>query len=80
MRALNNFFFLKKSQGRSIVENLDVIQMKRPQTAKPVTSDIENLKSMINELNYSINEKRSAIQELNQEIEKFHYEHKVLIF
>lgn len=51
--------------------------MERPQTAKPISSDIENLKNMIDGLNSSLYEKRSLIQTIDEKIEKFYLENKV---
>ena len=64
-----------EAEGRGVIESLNA-QPPRPKTAKPSTTDVENLKSMAKELSDRVNAKRTAIQRLQEDIEQFSAEHK----
>lgn len=69
-----------RSEGRGVIEKFGeagAVLQERPKTAKPDTTDIGALKTMVAELSQTSSTKRSNIQELNEEIERFHQEHKV---
>jgi predicted RNase H-like nuclease (RuvC/YqgF family) len=65
------------SEGRGIItaETVD-LSSQRPKTAKPVTSDVADLKKMTRDLSAVLTEKRADVQRLNDEIDEFSKSHK----
>ncbi|KAE9555983.1 hypothetical protein FO519_000839 [Halicephalobus sp. NKZ332] len=64
-----------EAEGRGVIESLNA-QPPRPKTAKPTTTDVENLKSMAKELSDRVNTKRNVVQRLKEDIEQFSVEHR----
>ena len=64
-----------EAEGRGVIESLNA-QPPRPKTAKPSTTDVENLKSMAKELSDRVNSKRSAVQRLKEDIDQFSADHR----
>lgn len=62
-----------------MIEQLDggLEPQKRPRTAKPTTTDVDRLRSMVDEINQQLAERRGEIQALHDEIDRFYREHKV---
>ncbi|KAI6232555.1 IFT81-CH domain-containing protein [Aphelenchoides besseyi] len=74
----NNWETLKKeiqSEGRGVIGDAEM-QAQRPQTAKPTTTDISNLKHLVKGLGDQLTVKRQDVARLNEEITEFSQQQK----
>lgn len=75
-------FLIQRNEGRGVIETLndspDHENQKRPQTSKPKTNDVSELRQMAEQLNNELNEKHKSIQQLNEKIDTFYQTHKVI--
>ncbi|KAI6173341.1 IFT81-CH domain-containing protein [Aphelenchoides besseyi] len=65
----------EQSEGRGVIGDSEM-QAQRPQTAKPTTTDISNLKHLVKELGDQLTVKRQDVARLNEEITEFSQQQK----